>query len=38
MFEFLRQFITQLQANLKVLPLSRKLLIIGIGLYFLFGT
>jgi len=38
MFEFLRQFITQLQANLKVLPLSRKLLIIGIGLGTLLGV
>jgi len=37
MFEFLQQFLTQLQANFKVLPLSRKVVLVSVALGTLLG-
>jgi len=37
MFEFLRQFLAQLQANFKVLPLGRKVAVVAVALSTLIG-
>lgn len=37
MFEFLRQFVTQIQANFKVLPLGKRMAVAGIALGTLLG-